>query len=233
VRAAAVVPAGGAGVRMGLGPTRKQYLELAGEPVLLRAIRPLLAHEAVEWVVVALPAEDLTDPPFIFPEGVILVEGGEERGDSVRRALVAVPPEADTVLIHDGARPLLSAGVVERVLAAVGREAGREVGAVAAVPVSDTLKRVGADRAIVATVDRQELWRAQTPQAFPRSMIEDAYRRAAADGVVATDDAALVERYGGRVVVVEGDVRNLKLTRPEDLTLAALLLEAPTSQDRI
>jgi 2-C-methyl-D-erythritol 4-phosphate cytidylyltransferase len=193
----------------------------------------------VEWVVVALPAEDLRNPPFVFPRGVILVEGGEERGDSVRRALAAVPPEADTVLVHDGARPLLSDEVVERVLAAVVPEGAAEgaaegtveAGAVAAVPVSDTLKRVGADGAIEGTVERRGLWRAQTPQAFPRRMIDDAYRRAAADGVAATDDAALVERYGGRVVVVEGDVRNLKLTRPEDLTLAELLLGAPTSQD--
>lgn len=220
-----MIPAGGSGTRMGDGGVRKQYLELAGEAILLRALRPILAHPAVEWVVVALPLEDVEDPPFAFPEGVILVEGGPERGDSVRRGLEAVPPGADTVLIHDGARPLLSTDVVDRVLRAVGSENG----VVAAVPVSDTLKRVGSDRAIVSTVDRSDLWRAQTPQAFPRSMVEMAYRRGAVDGVRATDDAALVERYGGRVVVVEGDPRNLKVTRPEDMALAELLLRAQTS----
>lgn len=225
MRVAAVIPAGGSGTRMGEGGIRKQYLELAGKAILLRALRPILAHAAVEWVVVALPLEDVEDPPFTFPDGVVLVEGGAERGSSVRRALEAVPAEADTVLIHDGARPLLSADLVERVLRAVGRNNG----AVAAIPVSDTLKRVGDDRSIVATVDRSGLWRAQTPQAFPRSMVDAAYSRAATEGVGATDDAALVERYGGRVVVVEGDPLNLKVTRPEDLALAELLLRVQTS----
>lgn len=220
-----MIPAGGSGSRMGGAGVRKQYLELGGEPILLRAIRPIVSHPAVEWVVVALPAEDVHDPPFAFPHGVLLVEGGDDRGASVRRGLDAVPSEADTVLIHDGARPLLTAAVVERVL----RMVGGDTGVVAAVPVADTLKRVDPEQRIVATVDRRDLWRAQTPQAFPRPMIEAAYARAAAEGVAATDDAALVERYGGRVVVVEGDVRNLKVTRPEDLALADLLLRAQSS----
>lgn len=213
---------------MGAG-SRKQYLELGGQPILLRAIRPLLAHPEIEWVVVALPADDVRDPPFPFPPGVVLVEGGAERGESVRRALAAVPAEAEGVLIHDGARPLLGPEVVERVVRAV---AGG-VGAVAAVPVSDTLKRVAEDATITGTVDRRGLWRAQTPQGFPREMIVAAYRWAEEEGVEATDDAALVERYGGGIVVVDGDVRNLKVTRPEDLVLAELLLNAETVEDRV
>lgn len=224
-----MIPAGGSGTRMGGGGARKQYLELLGEPILLRALRPILAHRDVEWVVVALPAGDLRDPPFPFPAGVTLVEGGAERGDSVRRALDVVPAEADVVLIHDGARPLLSMEVVERVL----RAAAGGTGAVAAVPVSDTLKRAGADGRIIASVDRRDLWLAQTPQAFPRSMIVDAYRRAGEEGVAATDDAALVERYGGGVMVVEGDVRNLKVTRPADVVLAELLLTAEMGENRV
>lgn len=228
MRVAAVIAAGGSGARMGGGGPRKQYLELAGEPVLLRALRPILAHPDVEWVVVALPPGDADDPPFPFPDGVSLVEGGTERGDSVGRALDAVPEEADVVLIHDGARPLLTAALVERTL----RAAAGGTGAVAAVPVSDTLKRARSDGRITGTVERRDLWRAQTPQAFPRSMIVDAYRRAREEGVRATDDAALVERYGGGVMVVEGDVRNLKVTHPEDLVLAELLLGAETGEDR-
>lgn len=220
MKVAAVVPAGGAGLRLGGAGTRKQYLELDGRPILLRSLDPLLAHPAVRWVVVALPADDLRSPPVTFPAGVILVEGGEERGDSVRRGLEAVPPEADVIAIHDAARPLLSRAVLDRTLEA----AAGGVGAIAAVPVADTLKRVGAEGVIDETVDRRALWRAQTPQAFPRSMIVDAYRRAAAEGVVGTDDASLVERYGGTVVVVEGDERNLKVTRPADLEVARRLL---------
>ncbi|MFW5951893.1 MAG: IspD/TarI family cytidylyltransferase, partial [Gemmatimonadota bacterium] len=138
----------------------------------------------------------------------------------VRAGLAAVPGVADVVLIHDGARPLVTVAIVDRAL----RAAASGTGAIAAVPVTDTLKVIDDDGAITATVDRRDLWRAQTPQAFPREMIVDAYRRAAEEGVAATDDAALVERYGGRVVVVEGDARNLKITRPEDLGLAELLL---------
>lgn len=229
MRAAAVIPAGGAGRRMDNAEIRKQYLELNGERMLLRALRPLLEHPAVEWVVVVLPAEDVDDPPFPFPDGVTRVAGGAERGDSVRRALAAIPAAADVVLIHDGARPLLSREVVGRVLDAVGEGLGSSEeprAVIAAVPVTDTLKRVDDDGTIRDTVHRHGLWRAQTPQAFPRAMIVDAYRRAAEEGVTATDDAALVEHYGGRVVVVPGDPRNLKVTRPEDLALAELLLRA-------
>lgn len=222
MRAAAVVLAGGAGVRMGDGRPRKQYLELDGEPILLRAIRPMLAHPEIEWVVVALPAEDVGRPPFPMPAGVLVVAGGAERGDSVRRALDAVPSEAEVVVIHDGARPLVSAAVVERTLRAVVPGTG----AVAAIPVTDTVKRASPDGVIRHTVDRRDLWRAQTPQAFPRELIVAAYRRAREEGVAATDDAALVERYGGRVVVVEGAASNIKVTLPDDLTLAALLLKA-------
>lgn len=220
VHAAAVIPAGGAGLRMGQGGVRKQYLELGGEPMLLRALRVFLEHPAFEWVVVALPADDMAEPPLFLPDGVTVVAGGESRGDSVRFALEAVPRAADVVLIHDAARPLLSRAVVDRVLDA----AATGVGAVAAVPVADTLKRAGRDDAVLETVDRGGLWHAQTPQGFPRSMIMDAYGRAADEGVDATDDAALVERYGGRVILVEGDARNIKVTRSGDLALAETLL---------
>ncbi|MDX1674264.1 MAG: 2-C-methyl-D-erythritol 4-phosphate cytidylyltransferase [Longimicrobiales bacterium] len=219
MRAAVVLPAGGAGLRMGTGGVRKQYAELAGEPILRRSMGPFLERRDVEWVVAVLPAEDVEDPPFRLPDGVVVVAGGPERGDSVRHGLDAVPAAADVVLIHDAARPLVSGAVIDRVLRAVGPD----VGAVAALPVADTLKEV-ADGRITRTVDRSTLWRAQTPQGFPRPMIVDAYRRAAEEGVRATDDAALVERFGGRVVVVQGDPRNLKITRPEDLRLAELLL---------
>lgn len=205
---------------MGHGDVRKQYLELDGEPILLRAIRVFLEHPAFESVIVALPAVDMAEPPLFLPNGVTVVAGGETRGDSVRFGLEAVPRSAAVVLIHDAARPLVTRDVVDRVLHA----AAAGTGAVAAVPVTDTLKRAGQDDAVVETVDRGGLWHAQTPQGFPRAMIVDAYRRAAEDGFDATDDAALVERYGGRVLLVEGDVRNIKVTRPGDLAIAGTLL---------
>jgi len=208
-----------------MGGVRKQFLELAGEPVLAHALRPFLAHPAVEWVVVALPESDLAEPPAwltgLDPR-VRLVAGGAERGDSVRHGLEAVPDEADVVLVHDAARPLVTVEVIERAI----NVAARGVGAVVAVPLADTLKEVGDDGRIRGTPDRSRFWRAQTPQAFPLQMIRDAYRRALADGVQATDDAALVERYGGEVVVVEGSPDNLKVTTPVDIVVAEALLEA-------
>lgn len=222
-RAAVVIAAGGAGRRM--GGVRKQYLELAGEPVLVHSLRPFLAHPAVQWAVVALPAKDAKDPPAWLAEldpRLTLVAGGAERGDSVYRALEAVPEAAEIVMIHDAARPLLTRPVIDRALAA----AAAGVGAVAAVPVADTLKEVDADGKILATPDRSRFWRAQTPQAFPRRMILDAYRRAVEEGVHGTDDAALVERFGGTVIVVEGAPENLKVTSPADLIVAEAFLRA-------
>lgn len=218
IRAAVVVPAGGGGERM--GGVRKQYLELAGEPMVLRSLRLFLEHPAFDWVIVALPAEDMAAPPLFLPEGVTVVAGGETRGESVGYGLAAVPESADVVLIHDAARPLVTREVVQRVLDA----AASGVGVVPAVPVADTLKRVAGDGAVVETVDRSALWVAQTPQGFPRRMILDAYRQAAERGTVATDDAALVESAGGRVVVVDGDARNIKITTPPDLELAETIL---------
>lgn len=225
-RAAVVVPAGGSGRRM--GGVRKQYLELRGEPILVHALRPFLEHPAVEWVVVALPEEDLTDPPAwltSLDSRIRLVAGGRERGDSVRAALEAVPDAADVVLVHDAARPLVHSKIIDRALAA----AITGVGAVAAIPVADTLKEVGAAHEIRATPDRNRYWRAQTPQAFPRTMLVDAYRRAAAFGIAGTDDASLVEQLGGTVVVVEGAEENIKVTRPGDIELAEAYL---TIRDR-
>jgi 2-C-methyl-D-erythritol 4-phosphate cytidylyltransferase len=229
VRAAAVLPAAGAGRRM--GGVRKPFLELAGEPLLLHAVRPFLVHGAVEWVIVVLAPEDASRPPAWLTGldvRVRVVAGGAERGDSVRLGLEAVPEEADVVLIHDAARPLVTLAEVDRAVAA----AAQGVGAVVAVPVVDTLKQADERRRVIGTRDRAGLWQAQTPQAFPRAMIVEAYRRAARDGVTATDDAALVEHYGGDVVLVEGSRANLKVTTPDDLELAQALLAARRAAPR-
>lgn len=233
-RAAVVIAAGGAGRRMGgaRAGVRKQYLELLGEPVLVHSLRPFLAHPAIGWAVVALPPEDLADPPSwltgLDPR-IVLVAGGAERGDSVRLALEAVPEEAEVVLVHDAARPLISRAVIDRALEA----ALTGIGAIAAVPLADTLKEVDAEGRITGTPDRHRFWRAQTPQAFPRRLLLDAARRAAADGYQATDDAALVEHYGGTVIVVAGAPENLKVTTPADLAVAeALLRERSAAEAR-
>jgi 2-C-methyl-D-erythritol 4-phosphate cytidylyltransferase len=208
-----------------MGGRRKQYLELAGQPVLLRAVLPFLEHPAVVSVVVALPPGDAERPPEWLTEAsarVRVVPGGGSRRDSVLAAVEAVSPEVDVVLVHDGARPLVTRDVIDRCV----REAARGWGAVAGWPAEDTVKEVDETRRIVRTPDRAFLWRAQTPQAFPRGMLLNAYRRAADEEMEATDDAALVEWAGGKVVMVRGSRTNLKITRPEDLAWAELLLSA-------
>lgn len=221
VRAAAVLPAGGAGRRM--GGAYKPLLEVAGEPLLLHALRPFLTFSEIEWVVVALPAGIASAPPawlLALDARITLVAGGDERGASVANALAVVPREADAVLVHDAARPLVSRALVQRALLAAtdGRCA------IAAIPVTDTIKEVDDDARIVGTPDRHRLRAAQTPQVFPRAVLIDAYARAARDGWVATDDAALVARTGRSVTIFPGDPENIKVTSPSDLDVAAALL---------
>jgi 2-C-methyl-D-erythritol 4-phosphate cytidylyltransferase len=161
-------------------------------------------------------------PSWLAGLPVVLVAGGAERGDSVWNGLLATPDDAPVVLVHDGARPFVSAEIVGRVL-----DACAEGGAIAAVQVTDTMKEVGPDGVIRGTPDRERLWRAQTPQGFPRAALLRAYERARAEGVAATDDAAIFERYAGPVRVVAGSERNIKVTRPTDLVVAEALALAP------
>ncbi len=216
-----VVPAAGSGQRM--GGLAKAFLELSGEPILMRALRPFLEHPGVREVVVSLPTADAESPPGWLVEAdqrIRVVAGGETRRDSVWAGLQVLSDSLGVAVVHDGARPLVSRDVVDRCI----HLAGRGVGGVAGVRAVDTIKEVDGDLRVLATPDRSRLWHAQTPQAFPLGMIMDAYRRAFTDDFAATDDAALVERVGGPVVMVESSEENLKITRPEDLEMAELML---------
>lgn len=216
---AAVVLAGGAGRRM--GGVRKQYLELAGEPVLRHALRVFTEHPRVTKIVVVVPRGDQADPPaWLRDLGLTLVAGGAERSDSVWNGLEQLAGWRGIVLIHDGARPLVTRSLVDRVIAAA--EAGD--GVLAAVAATDTLKKVDQKGRVLRTVPRAQIWQAQTPQAFPYSALHECYRRARAEGWCATDDTEVYERCGLPVRVVEGDRENLKITRPEDLEIARAIL---------
>lgn len=217
------VPAAGAGRR--LGGLRKSFLELAGRPVLQHALEPFLALDEVVAVAVALPADDLRDPPRWLREldpRIRLVAGGSTRLRSVLAALEALDAaEApEVVLIHDAARPLVTDGIIRRCID--GARAGE--GTVAGWPAVDTLKEVDEGGMVVATPDRGRLWRAQTPQAFPHRQLLAAYRGAAEADVQATDDAELFARAGGIVRMVEGSPWNLKVTHPGDIPVAEFLL---------
>jgi 2-C-methyl-D-erythritol 4-phosphate cytidylyltransferase len=219
-RVGVAVPAAGAGERM--GGARKAFLELAGEPVLLRALAPFLADERVVRVAVALSPDDASRPPAwlaALAPRVVVVPGGATRGRSVRAALEGLPAELDVIAVHDAARPLVTGEVVRRCIGL----ALRGCGAVAGCPAVDTIKRVGPDGSVLDTPDRATLWHAQTPQVFPASVLRAAYANPAAEG---TDDAALVERGGSgtRVYMVDAGPTNLKITHPSDLVLAEAIL---------
>jgi 2-C-methyl-D-erythritol 4-phosphate cytidylyltransferase len=209
---AAIVVAGGRGERFG---APKQFTELAGVPLVERAVAD--ARAACARVVVALPDA----AGWTGGSDVAVVAGGVTRSASVRAGLDAVPADTEIVVVHDAARPLAGTALFEAVIDAV--RAGAD-GAVPAVPVADTLKRVDGD-AVVETVPRDGLVAVQTPQAFRAEVL----RAAHAEGRDATDDAALVEADGGRVVVVPGDRRNVKITDPSDLAVAEALLSGSVS----
>lgn len=208
----AIVVAGGSGSRFG-DSFPKQFQDLGGVRVIDWALAA--AGAACDGVVAVLPAAYLHAT---LPGGVAAVPGGASRSESVRAGLTAVPGDAAVVVVHDAARPLADTALFERVIAAVQRGAD---GAVPGVPVPDTIKRVDPSGSrVVETLERAALRAVQTPQAFAA----DVLRRAHAAGGEATDDAALVEAAGGTVVVVEGDPNNLKVTGPDDLARAEVLL---------
>ncbi len=221
MRFAAVIVAAGAGRRAG-GDTPKQWRSLRGRPVVLWSVEALRAAGA-EQVVVVISAEDRDHAAAVFGglPGTHVVLGGSERIDSVRAGLAAVAEGIDAVLIHDAARPFVTSTHVRALLA--GLEAAE--GALPALAVSDTLKRAGDDLVVSGTADRAGLWRAQTPQAFRRPAIEAAYAAWPA-GEVPTDDAAVLERAGGRVQLTPGDPLLMKLTYPEDFPMAETLAGA-------
>jgi 2-C-methyl-D-erythritol 4-phosphate cytidylyltransferase len=217
----AVVVAAGSGVRAGPGEP-KQFRPILGVPMLLRALRPFTSHPDVVQVVVVLPPAFAERPPEwlakLVGDRLCLVAGGEQRVDSVRLGLDALHADVEVVLVHDAARPFVSRGTVDAVIA----RAREGVGAVAAIPMGDTVKDANELNRIVRTIPRGRLWRAQTPQGFPRAMLHQAFERAEREPPV-TDDAELCERAGFPVEIVPDSPHNLKVTTADDLRLAEAL----------
>jgi 2-C-methyl-D-erythritol 4-phosphate cytidylyltransferase / 2-C-methyl-D-erythritol 2,4-cyclodiphosphate synthase len=230
----AVVPAAGLGRRMG-SRQPKQFLPLSGRPLLVRTLELLEAAEAVDQVVLVCPpgGEEQAWEQYVRPYGLgkvaRVVPGGKERQDSVAAGVsVAAQLGAAWVLVHDAARPLSDPELFGRVLAGA-QESGA---AIAALPVSDTVKRCGGDGVVQATLDREHLWLVQTPQAFRLDLLQEALALAAQDGFYATDEAGLIERMGGQVKLVKGSRDNLKITTPGDLVLAEAILGQTTPAAR-
>lgn len=219
-----LIAAAGSGRRMGASGN-KLLLEVAGRPVLAWTLDAALACQAIRWIgIVGQPADaeavDAIVAAATPDRPVRWIEGGDTRQESVRRGLAALPPEARGVLIHDGARCLVEPELLERCAAAVTQ--GRAV--IAATPVTDTIKQVDGEGTITATPDRSRLWAAQTPQGFPVQQLRRAHATASERGWSVTDDAALFERLGLAVQVLEAPPSNIKLTTPFDLTIAAAVL---------
>ncbi len=216
-----LVPAGGRGERAGPGGP-KQLRPIGGAPMLLRAVRPFAQHPRVRQIVIALPPEVIGHPPDWLRElegdRLRLVAGGETRQASVACALAALHTDCRIVLVHDAARPFVTNAEIDPVIDAA--EKGNA--ALVAIPVSDTLKRTDDGLTVAATVSREGLWCAQTPQGFPRELFEKALEQEADTAL--TDDAALVEAVGGTVVLVHGRSANIKVTTPEDFRLAEALV---------
>lgn len=215
----AIVPAAGIGSRMG-ADCPKQYLQLAGRTILEHSLGVLLAHTAIARVIVALaPQDDWFDSlPIAADPRILRVEGGAERAYSVLNALRVA--DADWVLVHDAARPCLTHADLDALIAAaLGGD-----GAILGSRVRDTMKRTDAAGNIVATVEREQLWHALTPQMFPAARLRRALEEGLALGATITDEASAMERAGFSVRMVEGRADNIKVTRPEDLALAGLFL---------
>lgn len=221
MQVSAIIAAGGRGVRLG-GAQPKQFLPLGGRAILERSVEAFVSSDRVTDIIVALPAELVAAPPPYLrgrSKPVMIVEGGERRQDSVANAFSVVAGRADVIVIHDAARPFVSTALIARTI-----DAAQEHGAaIAALRATDTVKRVGPGGLIAETLPREQVFLAQTPQAFRTEILRDALARATSE---ATDEAALAERAGHPVQIVEGDTRNVKITTAEDLAAAERLLGA-------
>lgn len=226
-KVAAIIPAAGRGSRMGLD-TPKQFLTLAGLPVLVHTVRAFLNISIIDSILLAVPpdlrsrAEKMIDRYRLnqTPGKLLVVNGGRTRQDSVKACLESLPPAIEWVLVHDGARPLVNPELIEACLF----EARQSGASMAGIPVSDTLKAVTAEKKIMKTVDRHQLWQAQTPQVAQAALLRKAYAAAERNGFCGTDEASLLEYINCPVTVVPGSEKNVKITRPEDLIIAEALL---------
>jgi len=233
-----IIPAAGLGTRMttarrGKKAPSKQFTELAGTPILLHTLRKFAASPEVSEILVALRKDEINsfrtrlekEGKDILQKNIQLVEGGEHRQQSVANALAAVKAAVDDIiLVHDAVRPFVTTEIIQEVVQGVKKHGA----AIAGLPAVDTIKQVErtADAAIIkATVPREKIVMAQTPQGFRYDVIKKAFDQATADGFIGTDEASLVEHSGHEVAVVMGSTRNIKITTPADLELAEFFLK--------
>ncbi|HEX3738786.1 MAG TPA: 2-C-methyl-D-erythritol 4-phosphate cytidylyltransferase [Terriglobales bacterium] len=236
-----IIPAAGLGTRMASSPTAKagkpaaskQFVDLQGTPVLIHTLRKFAANEEINEIFVALRKNEINsfqqrlerEAPEILRKNTVLLEGGEHRQHSVANALAKVAASADdVVLVHDAVRPFVTNEIIHDVIAAAAKYGA----AITGVPAVDTVKQVErtAEGALIkSTIPREKIVMAQTPQGFRYDVLKKAFDEAAADGMIGTDEASLVERSGHPVAVVMGSPRNIKITTPADFELAEFFLK--------
>lgn len=241
MRVAVILPAAGLGTRMGrgaaerIGTSRKQFMLLEGATILVHTVRKFAASDRVNEIVVAVRAEDMDwvaeTLATEFPKRrVRVVEGGNSRQQSVENALASLGPETDLVAVHDAVRPFIDLETIHKVF----DEAAESGAAIVGVPVVDTVKQVsrGTGKArIRATLPREKLVLAQTPQVFRYELLKRAFEAACRDGFIGTDEASLVERLDQDVTVVMGSDRNIKITKPGDMDLARLFFQEDLAKE--
>ncbi len=225
MKVSVIIPAAGQGTRMG-SSIPKQYLLLNGQPILHHTLMAFETCGLVDSVALVVPKNDLETAQKKWDYKIVkhIVEGGKERQDSVYNGLKAIPADTDIVIVHDGVRPFVTPDMIGRSI-----EAAQKFGAaITAIPVSDTIKQVDGEDYVTRTVDRNGLWRMQTPQTFQYAILAEAFKVAVADSFYGTDEGSLLEHAGKKMKIIMGSELNIKITRQEDLILGEGILNSGT-----
>lgn len=228
MRTVAIIPAGGAGKRLN-AKKAKQYLLLDDTPLLVHTLKVFQEAKVINEIVLVLPKDDVASSKYLInnyglTKVTAVVAGGKERQDSVRNGLEAIDGKCNVVVIHDAVRPFVTEELIRKVVAAAKSTGAASVG----VKAKDTIKETKKNNMVLATIPRKNLWLTQTPQAFKFELLKKAYHAAYAEKFYGTDDASLVERIGKKVKMIEGSYENNKITTPEDMIIADVLIKKKT-----
>ena len=227
MKVSVIIPAAGQGTRMG-SSIPKQFLLLQGKPILHHTLRAFETSGLVDSITLVVPEKDFDDARKAWAKDCDIVKnivaGGKERQDSVYNGFRAIDADTDVVIVHDGVRPFVSADMIQRAIEAAQRYGA----AITAIPVSDTIKQSDDEGFVARTVERNGLWRIQTPQAFQYGVLAEAFQKAVKDSYFGTDEGSLLEHAGKKVKIIEGSEMNIKITRKEDLILGEAILNSGT-----
>lgn len=225
MKISAIIPAAGQGTRMG-SSIPKQFLLLQGKPILHHTLKAFESSGAVDSITLVVPENDFDAARKEWSKDYQIVKnivvGGKERQDSVYNGFKAIDSDTDVVLIHDGVRPFVDGDMIQRAIEAAQRYGA----AITAIPVSDTIKQSDDEGFVARTVDRNGLWRIQTPQAFRYAVLNEAFQKAVKDSYYGTDEGSLLEYAGKKIKIIEGSEMNIKITRKEDLILGEAILNS-------